>query len=124
MTYNLEEVCRQRDQYAEMEARLISMSQAITDHDMGDCEEEVSAHQSTKKTTAATSSATSSSLYSSPTRVIKGSKKRNQVSSPTTHYATGNHCPSTLCDKAESTLAFFAPGGEAEKTLADATGLS
>ncbi len=46
-----------------MEACLISMSQAITDHDMGNRKEEVAACHLTKKTTAAISSATLSSLY-------------------------------------------------------------
>ncbi len=78
-----------------MEVRLISMSQAITDHDMGNHKEEVAAPCLTKKTTAATSSATLSLLYSSPKRVSKGSKKQNQVLSPATHYATGNCRPDT-----------------------------
>jgi hypothetical protein len=105
-----------------METRLISMSQAIsTNHDMGDHEEEVSACRSTKKTTSVASSATLALLYSSPRRVSKGSKKRNQVSSPAAHYATGHHRPDTPDVEAETALAFFELGGEAERTLAEVT---
>jgi hypothetical protein len=121
LSYNLKEVRHQKERHAEMEAHLISMSQAITDHDMGDHEEEMAAHCLTKKTTAATSSATSSLLYSSPKRVSKGSKKQNQVSSPATHYATDNCRPDTPVNKAESTLAFFEPGGEAGKIFDEVT---
>ena len=121
LSYNLKEVCRQKERYTEMEAHLISMSQAITYHDMGNCKEEVAAHCLTKKMTAATSFATTSLLYSSPKRVSKGSKKRNQVSSPATQYATGNCRPDTPVNKAESTLTFFEPEGEAGKILDEVT---
>jgi hypothetical protein len=104
-----------------MEARLIIMSQA-TDHDMGNREEEAARHL-TKKTTS-TSFTSSSAGYLSPTRVSNESKKRNQVSSPATHYAIRNHGPPTPGDNNETTLQFFAPGGDAEKTIADATALS
>jgi hypothetical protein len=122
LSYNLKEARCQKERYAEMEARLISMSQAIsTNHDMGDREEEVSACRLTKKMTSVASSATSALLYSSLRRVSKGSKKQNQVSSPAAHYATGHHRPNTPDVEAETALAFFEPGGEAERTLAEVT---
>ncbi len=105
-----------------MEARLIIMSQA-TDHDMGNCKEEA-ARRLTKKMTSATSLASSSAGYLSPTRVSSESKKRNQESSPATRYAIRNRRPPTPGDDNETTLQFFAPGGNNGKTLADATALS
>jgi hypothetical protein len=105
-----------------MEAHLISLSQVVsTNHDMGDREEEVFACRLTKKMTSFASSATLALLYSSPRKVSKGSKKQNQVSSPAAHYATGNCRPDTPDVKAETALAFFELGGEAERTLAEVT---
>jgi hypothetical protein len=89
--YDLEKVRRQKDRYAEMEARLIIMSQA-TENYMGNHKEEA-AHHSTKKMTSATSFVSSSAGYLSPTRISSGSKKRNPVSSSATHYAIRNCHP-------------------------------
>ncbi len=57
---NLEEVRRQKARFADMEARLMVLTQDFTDHDMGDREEEAALCRSSKKMTTVDGTAQSS----------------------------------------------------------------
>jgi hypothetical protein len=122
---NLEEVRPQKEQFATMEARLLSLSNPspTEDHDMDDREEETAICQSFKKTTGNSSFSIPSAGYSSPTRISRSSNKQTQVSSPATHYAMSSQRPFTP-SKETKTLQFFLPGGNAERRLAAAVALS
>jgi hypothetical protein len=93
------------------------------DHDMDNRKEETAIRQSSKKTTGKSSFSIPSAGYSSPTRISRSSNKPTQASSPAAHYAMSSQRPSTPSKKTK-TLQFFAPGGNAEKTLAAAVALS
>ena len=82
---------------------------------MGDREDELQTHRAAKKTNhegRATTNRLSESQYSSPARKSVTSHKRNQVSSPSTHYA-----PQTIQSPGTTIATYFEKGGEAEQDL-------
>jgi hypothetical protein len=91
----IQEINCRRSELAEMEARLMNrfINSSSTDQVMGDCEGELAASHSAKKTSSQDGRAVSSSVdaassnYFSPARASKQSKKRTQVLSPAAHYA-------------------------------------
>jgi hypothetical protein len=108
--------CRQRDFYANQEARLSVLASESFDEVMGDREEELSARRALKKSSLkdgrASSNQSSGNQYSSPARQNQTSHKRNQVSSPSAHYA-----PNTSSSPVTALTVYFEPGGEAEQDL-------
>ncbi len=86
---DLEEVRRQKERFAAMEARLLSLSNPspTENHDMDNRKEEAAIRQSSKKTTGLSSFSIPSARYSSPTRISHSSNKQTQVSFPAAHYA-------------------------------------
>jgi hypothetical protein len=87
----LSEARRQREYYADKEARLaVLASESSFDEEMEDREDELQTHRAAKKINhdgRASSNRIWESQYSSPARKSGISHKRNQVSSPSTHYA-------------------------------------
>jgi hypothetical protein len=82
---------------------------------MEDREEELQTHRAAKKTNhdgRASSNRISESQYSSPARKSVTSHKRNQVLSPSTHYA-----PQTIQSPGTTFATYFEKGGEAEQDL-------
>ena len=113
----LSEARRQREYYADKEARLAVLlaSASSFDEEMEDCEEELQTHRAAKKTNydgRASSNQISESQYSSPARKSLTSHKRNQVSSPSTHYAL-----QPIQSPGTTIATYFAKGGEAEQDL-------
>jgi hypothetical protein len=128
---DLEEVCRQKERFADMEARLMVLTQDFTNHDMGDLEEETAIHHSSKKISInhgaalPSSNAASSHVYASPTRINRSSNKWTQVSSPAAHYTTmGRHSLSPANESATQLTQFFEPCGSAQQALAKAETIS
>jgi hypothetical protein len=86
---DLKEVRCQKEQFATMEAQLLSLSNPspTEDHIMYNRKEETATCQSSKKTTGSSSFSIPSARYSSTTRISRSSNKQTQVSSPAAHYA-------------------------------------
>ena len=112
----LYEARRQRAFYADKEARLSILASASSfDEEMEDCEEEFRPHRAAKKTNydgRTSSNQTSESQYLSPARKSSTSHKRNQVSSPSTHYAL-----QPIQSPGTTIATYFEKGGEAEQDL-------
>ena len=110
---DLAEARRQREYYADQEARLAVLATGAFDEDMGDHEEEVSTRRALKKASLddgrESSSNTTGNKYSSPARQSHTSNKRNQVSSPSAHYATK--------PTGDDLATYLEPGGAAEREV-------
>ena len=108
----LAEARRQKEYYADQAARLaVLASEDSLDEIMGDREEEVSARRALKKANLDDGQSASTTnpygpLYSSPARQSRTSNKRNQVSSPSAHYA-----PNPTADEL---VEYFEQSGAAE----------
>jgi hypothetical protein len=91
---DLKEVCHQKEHFTDMEARLMVLTQDFTNHDMGNREEEMAIHHSSKKilidhgAALPSSNTASSHVYASLARINRFSDKWTQVSSPAAHYTT------------------------------------
>jgi hypothetical protein len=118
---DLEEVRRQKERFANMEARLLALSQPAMDQGMEDCEESAALQHHSKKTSLSSTDASTSAAYSSPTRISSSSNKCSQVSSPASYYAMDSRRPPTSPNVA---LQFFAPGRESEEIVEEAEAIS
>jgi hypothetical protein len=109
----------QRAYYADREACLSVIMHNSLDGAMGDCEEEMATRRAAKRKSSgqdgrASARESQGPNYSSPARQSRLTNKRNQVSSPAAHYASGaQHSPGTAL------VVYFEPGGEADKELED-----
>ncbi len=118
---DLEEVCRQKERFANMEARLLALSQPAMDQGMEDCKELAALQCHSKKTSLSLTAASTSAAYSLPKRINSSSNKHSQVSSPASHYAMDSCRPPTPPNAA---LQFFAPSGESEEIVEEAEAIS
>ena len=107
---DLAEARRHREFYADQVARLAVLASDSFDEIMGDREEEVATRRALKKASLDDGQSSSTNaygpLYSSPARQSRTSNKRNQVSSPSAHYA-----PKPTGD---DLAAYLEPGGTAD----------
>jgi len=107
---NLAEARRQRQYYADQEARFAVLASESFDETMEEHREEDPTRRALKKTSLDDGQVSSNDApvyhYSSPTRQSSTSNKRNQVSSPSAHYA-----PKPTGDEL---AIYFEPGGLAE----------
>jgi hypothetical protein len=127
---DLKAVRKEKDCLTDMEARLLVLTQSLTDQDMGDRKMEATACRSSKKITTNqgsalfTSAATLLFQYTSPTRISRDSDKRSQLSSPVAHYSTANHGSPSPIEDSSALTAFLEPGGGAELILTQAETIS
>jgi hypothetical protein len=115
---DFEEARHQRAYYADREACLSVIMLDSLDGATGDCEEEMATRRAAKKSSGqdgwASARESQGPNYSSPARQSRLTNKRNQISSPAAHYASGaQHSPGTAL------VVYFEPGGEADKELED-----
>ncbi len=117
----IKEITCRRSELAEFEAWYAS------NHEMGSRKEELAVRCSVKKVYSCNGRADPSSInnastskYSSPMRVSKTSKKRNQVSSPAAHYS-GRVAQD---DTSTYVVEYFEPSEGAKQTLALAIAIS
>jgi hypothetical protein len=118
---DLEEVCQQKERFANMEAQLLALSQPAMDQGMEDCKESAALQRHFKKTSLSSTAASTSAAYFSPTRISSSSNKCSQVSSPASHYAMVSRHPPTPPNAA---LQFFTPNGESEEFMEEAEAIS
>jgi hypothetical protein len=129
-TTDLDKVCHQKARFADMEARLMVLTQDFTDHNMGYREEEAAIHRSSKKisinngTVQPSSTAMSSHVYAPPSRINRSSNKRTQLSSPAAHYTTGGRQSPSLDEDSTALTQFFEPSGRAQQALAEEESIS
>jgi hypothetical protein len=124
---NLKEVRRQKEQFADMETRLMVLTQGFTTHNLGDVDEEEAApRHSSKKVTENHNEPQPSPVtapshaYKSTARISTTSNKRAQLSSPAAHYsaASSRRPRSPADDESGSRLtAYFEPGGGAQQAV-------
>jgi hypothetical protein len=115
---DFKEAHRQHAYYADREARLSVIMHNSLDGAMEDHEEEMATRRAAKKSSGqdrrASARESQGPNYSSPARQSRLTNKRNQVSSPAAHYASGaQHSPGTAL------VVYFEPRGEADKELED-----
>ncbi len=94
---DLDEVRRQKERFADMETRLMVLTQGFTTHDLGDVDEEEAApRHSSKKVTKDHNEPQPSPVtapshaYKSPARISMTSNKQAQLSSPAAHYSAAS----------------------------------
>jgi hypothetical protein len=112
---DLAEARRQRAFYADQEARLCVLAhENFDDEIMGDREEEIKTRRAPKKSSLedgrASSKQATGSQYSSPARKSTTTHKRNQVSSPSAHYA-----PNVSTSPGTALEIYFEKGGVADQ---------